>query len=145
MTSHRSSIYYHRAMARPGMREKYRSRSRFRQAIKGIRTEEILGCSFKEFKKIMGPKLRNGMTWNNYGKIWEWDHIIPCYSFDWTDPRSERLCHHYSNLQPMLKSANRSKGYDTTAFRDSSGSVKYRIMKGGIIRNSFDSLIGRID
>jgi hypothetical protein len=100
-------------MARPGMREKYRSiiDLDFTRQSKAFEPKKFLGCTFKEFKKMMGQKLRNGMTWNNYGKLWEWDHSIPCNSFDWTDPGSEKLCHHYSNLQPMFKSANRSKGY----------------------------------
>ena len=33
----------------------------------------------------------------------------------------------------------------SAAFRDSSGSVKYRVMKDGAIRNSSGSLIGKID
>ena len=49
------------------------------------------------------------MSWSNYGTGWygkgmsEWhvDHIIPLTSFDLRIPEQQKLCFHYSNLQPL--------------------------------------------
>ena len=44
----------------------------------------------------------DGMNWNNYGKNgWHIDHIKPCASFDLTDPKQQKICFHYTNLQPL--------------------------------------------
>lgn len=42
------------------------------------------------------------MTWDNYGKYWHIDHIIPCSSFDLTDIEQQKKCFHYTNLQPLF-------------------------------------------
>ena len=48
------------------------------------------------------------MTWDNYGK-WHIDHIKPCSSFDLTCPIQQKLCFHYSNLQPLWAIDNLKK------------------------------------
>ena len=45
------------------------------------------------------------MDWTNI----EIDHIRPCYAFDLTDPKQQKKCFHYSNLQPLFKDDNRRK------------------------------------
>ena len=54
------------------------------------------------------------MTWENYGE-WEVDHILPCASFDLEQPEAQRQCFHYTNLQPLWKADNRSKGAEVLA------------------------------
>jgi DNA/RNA endonuclease G (NUC1) len=47
------------------------------------------------------------MNWENYGKNgWHIDHIIPCASFDLTDPKQQKNCFHYTNLQPLWAADN---------------------------------------
>jgi hypothetical protein len=75
--------------------------------IKSNRTEEILGCSLDEFISHLKSLFIEGMTLENHGK-WEIDHKIPISSAK----NEEELIklNHYSNLQPLWKSDNRSKG-----------------------------------
>ena len=50
------------------------------------------------------------MTWDNYEYYgWHIDHIIPCSSFDLTDPEQQRLCCHYTTLQPLWWHENLAK------------------------------------
>jgi hypothetical protein len=64
-------------------------------------TFELLGCSLQEFLKHLEGQFVEGMNWNNYGNLWHIDHILPCASFDLTDPEQQRKCFHYTNLQPL--------------------------------------------
>jgi hypothetical protein len=49
------------------------------------------------------------MNWNNYGKVWNLDHIVPMASFDLTNPEQVKICNHFTNLQPMWAKDNFSK------------------------------------
>ena len=55
-------------------------------------------------------KFRDGMTWENYGPFWHVDHIRPWASFDLSDPSQQKLCFHWTNLQPLLATENLAKG-----------------------------------
>lgn len=51
---------------------------------------------------------RDGMTWENRGKVWQIDHIIPISAAK--TPEVASKLNHYKNLQPLLKFENQSKG-----------------------------------
>lgn len=89
-------------------------RTRFHHALKnGFKIKSILkiiGCSIQELKNYLEKQFRSDMSWNNHGKIWEIDHIIPCSSFNLTKLEEQEKCFHYTNLQPLLIYENRSKG-----------------------------------
>jgi hypothetical protein len=90
-------------------------RARVREAIKSNGTEkaystiDLIGCHVSELKNFLELKFKDGMSWNNYGE-WEIDHIIPCSSFDLTCNNQQKKCFNYTNLQPLWKKENRSKG-----------------------------------
>ena len=62
-----------------------------------------MGCSVEEFKLYLENKFEIGMSWENYGKEWQIDHIIPLAIFNLND-RCELLkpCH-FTNMQPLFK------------------------------------------
>ena len=72
-------------------------------------TMALLGSSIEEFKKHIESKFQDGMSWDNYG-VWHVDHIIPCAQFDFSDPEQQKICFHYTNLQPMWGEDNMRKG-----------------------------------
>jgi hypothetical protein len=90
-------------------------RSRVHVALKrGVRSEstkQLLGCSLDYFKEYFQSLFTDGMTWDKYmkGEI-HIDHIIPCSKFDLTKIEEQRLCFHYSNLQPLWQLDNLIKG-----------------------------------
>lgn len=38
------------------------------------------------------------------------DYEIPCSSFDLTDEKQQKVCFHYTNLQPLTVEENAKKG-----------------------------------
>jgi hypothetical protein len=93
----------------------YNLRRRLLSAIKEENKSEstfkLLGCSAKKLKEYLEDQFTEGMTWENYGYYgWHIDHIKPCASFDLSDPAQQKLCFHYSNLQPLWAKDNFKKG-----------------------------------
>lgn len=69
---------------------------------------EIIGCSKDDLRNHLQSKFKDGMTWENYGKHWHIDHIVPLISARTSDD-VKRLCH-WTNLQPLTAFENISKG-----------------------------------
>lgn len=81
---------------------------------KWCKTENILGCSFNEFKSYLESKFESWMTWENRGLYngelnygWDIDHIIPLSSGK-TIEDVIKLNHH-TNLRPLCSRINRDK------------------------------------
>lgn len=74
-----------------------------------IAAVELLGCSLQEAHDYLTTLFVDGMTWENYGRYWHIDHIVPCAYFNHLSLDQQKLCFHYTNLQPLLKLSNISK------------------------------------
>jgi hypothetical protein len=89
-------------------------RKRLQKVVKGecksAPTLELLGCSVDDLKEYLEFMFDDKMTWNNHGSYWHIDHILPCASFDLTDPEQQKRCFHYTNLQPLEAKENIRKG-----------------------------------
>jgi hypothetical protein len=83
-----------------------------RGAVKSVRTLDLIGCSIPFLRGYLEARFSPGMTFANYG-LWHIDHIRPCASFDLSDPAQQRLCFHYTNLQPLWAEENLRKGSNT--------------------------------
>jgi hypothetical protein len=77
---------------------------------KSLATYELIGCSIPDLINHIERQFASKMKWENYGKIWHIDHIIPVASFDLSKEEEQRACFHFTNLRPMLKKPNHSKG-----------------------------------
>jgi hypothetical protein len=76
---------------------------------KGIsKAEDYLGCSIKQLRYYIESQFKEGMTWENYGEIWEIDHIIPCTSFNLASEEERKICFHYTNMRPLEWMQNRT-------------------------------------
>lgn len=89
-------------------------RSRLRTVLKNnIKSASVLtfiGCSVEELKRHLEKRFVNGMSWDNYGFYgWHIDHIKPCAAFDLSISEQQALCFHYTNLQPLWATENKSK------------------------------------
>ena len=90
-------------------------RTRLHDALRGRtkadHTLVLVGCTLDQLKVHLEQQFTEGMTWFNYGfRGWHIDHVIPCASFDLTDPVQQRMCFHYTNLQPLWAADNFRKG-----------------------------------
>lgn len=79
---------------------------------KKSKAQEILGCSFMEFKLHIESKFETWMNWENYGLYngednygWDLDHIIPLSSATSEEELIE--LNHFSNFQPLCSKVNR--------------------------------------
>lgn len=93
-----------------------RLRTRIRKVLVGetkyYTLKNVLGCTLDELKVWLELQFKDGMSWDNYGQArdkWNIDHIIPCASFDLSDPEQQKRAFHYTNLQPMWTNDNISK------------------------------------
>lgn len=69
---------------------------------------ELLGCTLEEFRLHLQSQFKRGMSWKNYGK-WHIDHIKPCAKFNLKELDQQKMCFHYSNMQPLWANENQSK------------------------------------
>jgi hypothetical protein len=87
--------------------------NRLRVALQGKMKPETmkqsLGCTLLELKQHLEQQFTQEMTWENYGKVWQIDHILPLANYLLTDRGTYRRLSHYTNLQPLLKLDNQIK------------------------------------
>jgi hypothetical protein len=69
-------------------------------------TCDYIGCSIDYLKMYLESKFSSWMNWENYGKIWQIDHIIPCKSWDFSKEFDNYCCWNYRNLQPLYITTN---------------------------------------
>lgn len=100
--------------------ENYRLRTNLHKSIRRVlsgkrkwaKTMELIGLSLDDFKKYIATQFKDGMTWENrgYGKnSWHLDHKLPCNLFNLEDIRHQKVCFHYTNLQPLWQKDNIGK------------------------------------
>lgn len=75
-----------------------------------VNGEEMLGCTYAEAISHIESLWEPRMSWWNYGKEWEIDHIDPLCNHDMSNPIDAFFATRYSNLKPMWKVEHRIKG-----------------------------------
>jgi hypothetical protein len=102
-----------RKKAHPPSKIRENIKSRLKRALgakKSHSVVEYLNCSIKDYMFYLESKFTPGMTWQNYGKEWHIDHIVPLSS-----DYSNLSLHDYKNTQPIWvhehfnKTANENK------------------------------------
>jgi hypothetical protein len=92
---------------------KSRLRHRIRTALKGNfksgSAVKDLGCSIDFLKQYLEVQFYGGMTWDNWGSVWELDHIKELHTFDLTDREQFLEVCHYTNLQPLTIEDHKTK------------------------------------
>lgn len=74
---------------------------------KKSKVNNILGCSFEEFKSYIEAQFKDNMSLENHGE-WHLDHKTPV---SWANTEDEIYeLNHYTNFQPLWSFDNLSKG-----------------------------------
>jgi hypothetical protein len=108
---------------RRGTKRRSSLKYRLRQSISGGISHSLHGAKNKQtweslvkftidqLKCHLEKLFKPGMTWENYGTVWEIDHKIPIAVFNFEKPEDIdfRICWSLKNLQPLECSKNRSK------------------------------------
>jgi hypothetical protein len=77
---------------------------------KSARSRVYVGCTPAFLRLHLEAQFKRGMSWVNYGVLWEVDHRIPVSWFNLREcPDNMFIASHWRNLQPMFKKTNRSK------------------------------------
>lgn len=78
---------------------------------KRSKTQEILGCTWDEFKVHIEKQFLRGMAWGNKG-AWHLDHVVPISTAKNED--DVIALSHFTNLRPMWAADNIRKGNEIT-------------------------------
>jgi hypothetical protein len=109
-TQHRAADPLHRAVE-SARASTVGQLSRIRTGIKNnFSPSRHTQATLPQLKAHIEARFQPGMTWENYGTVWECDHIRPQTAWDLSDPEQFRLCWSWRNLQPLFILQNRDKG-----------------------------------
>jgi len=80
-------------------------------AKEGRSWESLVGYTIDQLKTHLEKRFKKGMTWDNYGTVWQIDHKIPISVFNFHRPEDFdfRICWSLKNLQPLEAGINQSK------------------------------------
>lgn len=73
---------------------------------------KVLGYTWLEAREHIESMFQDGMSWDNWGDLWEVDHIVPVSSFRYESIHSKEFvdCWKLENIRPLLKHENAKKG-----------------------------------
>lgn len=114
-SSHVAANHLHRIHTDPIFKFKQRTRTRILSYLKKSsiakdrRTNEYLGCSSSQYYDWL--KYNSDIyTFENHGKTWHIDHVIPLSHFDFEDKEQQLLAFNWANTVPLSIEENLSKG-----------------------------------
>jgi hypothetical protein len=85
--------------------------------LKKYNTEKIdttvnyLGCKTSDYVVYIENLFFPEMNWENYGDIWEIDHILPISRFDFNIEEEIYKAFNYTNTQPLFKTTEIAKSF----------------------------------
>ena len=82
---------------------------------KSISFKSLVNYTYEEFEEHLTKNFREGMSWLNFGELWEIHHIKPQNMFDVENIDDMRECWKLNNMTPLWKTTEISKQMgDTT-------------------------------
>lgn len=97
---------------------KFREKRKWQIALRRYVIEKALSKSYAPYFGLDISNMRlwfehqftKGIGWQNFGKEWQFDHIIPVTYFDFTVEEELRLCWNFTNIRVELIQKNKDKG-----------------------------------
>ncbi len=66
------------------------------------------GLPISDFRKWIAIQFPEGIGWEDFGKSWQFDHIVPLSCFDIHKEEDLRLCWHFTNIR-MVPASKKEK------------------------------------
>ncbi len=87
-------------------------RSRISIALKNKQKKSIdyLGCNSEQYSNWLKYNFNEIYTFENYGKTWHIDHVIPIHRFNLENEEEQLLAFNWRNTVPLLANDNLIKG-----------------------------------
>ncbi len=68
------------------------------------------GLGIEEFRNWIEIQFMDGLTWENFGSAWQFDHIVPVAYFDYTNEEDLILCWNFINIRVERIELNKNGG-----------------------------------
>jgi hypothetical protein len=89
--------------------QRHRISQYLKKSSKDRRTNEYLGCSSSQYYDWLKHN-SDIYTFENHGKTWHIDHVIPLSHFDFEDREQQLIAFNWANTMPLSIEENLSKG-----------------------------------
>ena len=68
------------------------------------------GVDILNFRKWIELQFDEEINWENFGKMWQFDHVVPVVYFDFRDDADLKLCWSFINIRVEKSHLNRNRG-----------------------------------
>lgn len=68
------------------------------------------GLDISSFRKWIEIQFAEDMNWDNFSKIWQFDHIVPVTYFDFALETELKLCWNFTNIRVEKLDLNKNRG-----------------------------------
>ena len=68
------------------------------------------GLDIENIRKWFEYQFPKGISWEDFGKKWQFDHIIPVTYFDFSDNNELKLCWNFTNVRVEYFKRNKDRG-----------------------------------
>ena len=91
---------------------KHLQSSRIRNSLiyKSKKTIEYLGCNAEQYNNWMQFNFNDTFNFENHGKEWHIDHVIPLHNFNLENEEQQLLAFNWRNTTPLSVKENLKKG-----------------------------------
>jgi hypothetical protein len=68
------------------------------------------GLGIEEYRKWIEIQFTEDLNWENFGKAWQFDHIVPVVYFDYSVEEDLKLCWNFINIRVETLELNKARG-----------------------------------
>lgn len=68
------------------------------------------GLDVENMRQWFEYQFQPGIGWDNFGKMWQFDHIIPVTYFDFADEAELKMCWNFTNIRVEKFQLNKDRG-----------------------------------
>lgn len=98
--------------------EKYREKKKWQLALRRYVLErtpsaayaQYFGLGIEDFRNWIENQFKTGISWENFGSLWQFDHIVPVVYFDFNKEDDLKLCWNFINIRVEPFHLNRIRG-----------------------------------